>query len=50
MTLGWDNVTVMVDMSQYYKTADEYFAAGLESDFYKTSPIVCGYDFSKCNE
>ena len=48
MTLGWDNVTVAVDMSQYYKTADEYYLAGQGTSFYTTSPIGCGYDFSKC--
>ena len=47
---GWESVSVMVDLSQYYKSADEYYAAGQENDFYTTSPIACGYDFSRCNE
>ena len=53
LTLQWMNTTrefrgVEVNLSAYYKTADEYFAAGLETEFYKTSPIACGYDFSQC--
>lgn len=50
LTVGWESVSVMVDLSQYYKSADEYYAAGRENDFYTTSPIACGYDFSRCNE
>jgi len=41
-------VQVVVDMSQYYKSAEEYYTAGQEQEFYLTSPIVCGYDFSQC--
>jgi len=53
LTLQWMNTTrefrgVEVDLSAYYKTADEYFAAGLASDFYTTGPTACGYDFSQC--
>jgi hypothetical protein len=50
LTVGWESVSVMVDLSQYYKSADEYYAAGQQNEFYTTSPIVCGYDFSQCNE
>lgn len=54
LTVQWINMTReykghSVDLSQYYKTADEYFSAGQESEFYTTSPIVCGYDFTQCN-
>lgn len=48
MTVAWDSVSIAVDMSQYYKSADEYYQAGQESLFYTTSPIACGYDFSQC--
>jgi hypothetical protein len=49
MTVAWDSVSIAVDMSQYYKSADEYYTAGREGEFYTTSPIACGYDFSRCN-
>ena len=53
LTIQWINMTRefkghSVDLSQYYKTADEYYTAGQGSDFYTTSPIACGYDFSQC--
>jgi len=48
MTVAWDSVSIAVDMSQYYKSADEYYQAGQESLFYTTSPIACGYDFTQC--
>ena len=48
MTVAWDSVSIAVDMSQYYKSAEDYYAAGQQNDFYTTSPIACGYDFSKC--
>lgn len=50
LTVGWESVSVMVDLSQYYKSADEYYEAGQQNEFYTTSPIACGYDFSKCYE
>jgi len=50
MTVAWDSVSIAVDMSQYYKSADEYYQAGQQNDFYTTSPIACGYDFSRCYE
>ena len=48
MTVAWDAVSIAVDMSQYYKSAEDYYAAGQESEFYTTSPIACGYDFTQC--
>ena len=48
MTVAWDSVSVMVDLSQYYKSAEDYYSAGQESEFYTTSPIACGYDFTQC--
>ena len=48
MTVAWDSVSIAVDMSQYYKSAEDYYAAGQQNDFYTTSPIACGYDFSRC--
>jgi hypothetical protein len=48
MTLAWDSVSISVDMSQYYKSAEDFYSAGRAGDFYTTSPIACGYDFSKC--
>jgi len=48
ITVAWDSVSIAVDMSQYYKSADEYYQAGQENIFYTTSPIACGYDFSQC--
>ena len=50
LTVAWESVQVVVDMSQYYQSAEEYYAAGQEEEFYLTSPIVCGYDFSQCYE
>jgi len=50
LTVGWESVSVMVDLSQYYKSADEYYEAGQQNEFYTTSPIACGYDFSQCYE
>lgn len=48
MTVAWDSVSIAVDMSQYYKSAEDYYTAGQQNDFYTTSPIACGYDFSRC--
>lgn len=53
LTIQWINMTRefkghSVDLSQYYLTADEFYSAGQQSEFYTTSPIACGYDFSQC--
>ena len=31
-----------------YYFIEDYYAAGQESEFYTTSPIACGYDFTQC--
>ncbi len=54
LSIQWSNMTRelnghSVDLSQYYMTADDFFSAGQQSEFYTTSPIACGYDFSQCN-
>ena len=55
LTVNFTNNTKMLmevyfDMSSYLKTVEEILTAGEESNFYQTSPIVCGWDFSLCNE
>lgn len=48
MTVAWEGVSVSVDLASYYKSSEDFFLAGEQNDFYTTSPIACGYDFSQC--
>jgi len=55
LTVNFTNNTKMLmevyfDMSSYLKTVEEILTAGEESTFYQTSPMVCGWDFSLCDE
>lgn len=52
LNIMWTNAVqqheAMADLNAYYKTAEDFFATGLDSEFYLTGPTVCGAYFDNC--
>lgn len=50
LTIEWANASVSIDLNAYYKSIADIYTEGEASTFYQTSPMVCGWDFSLCDE
>lgn len=50
LTVEWANASVSIDLNAYYKSIADIYTEGEASSFYQTSPMVCGWDFSLCEE
>jgi hypothetical protein len=50
LTVEWANASVSIDLNAYYKSIEDIYTEGETSTFYQTSPMVCGWDFSLCDE